>query len=364
MSRTLLRSIPSIGLFSAAVLVFSLSSAHAGGYGSYGGGSHGSYGSKGVTYSSHGSSGSHGSHGSYSSRGSSGSHGGGFLSRIANSLHQFHNRMQINSSHGSHGSYGSHGSHGSYGSYGSHGSSGGTIITYGSYGSMGSYGSHGSHGGVIISEKPIKGKATEEKKIENGEEPPKPDAPEGGEEGALPKPGEARAFRGDAILSVSVPAEAKVFVNGRATTSEGTHRRYISRNLTPGYSYTYEIRAEVTRDGQKIEETKKIDLIAGATQSLAFDLQPAEAPETTLTVNVPADAKVTLAGKNTTATGAVRVYSTRALDNGKEWKNYKIEVKIEREGKTLSDEQTITLKAGDSRELHFNFDEEKVASTR
>ncbi len=194
-------------------------------------------------------------------------------------------------------------------------------------------------------------------------------APDDG--GALPAPApgnaappdtgtEASYRRNSAILNVSVPAEAKVYVNGYLTKSTGERRSYISRNLVGNSSYKFELRAELIVDGEKIEQVKSIDLRAGQNESLAFDLRP-ENPETTLTLHVPEDAKVTLGGAETSATGTVRVFSTKTLPKGQQWSDYKVVVTLDREGNKLSKEQTISLKSGDTRDLTFDFDEAKVA---
>ena len=52
-----------------------------------------------------------------------------------------------------------------------------------------------------------------------------------------------------ALLTVSVPADARVLVNGVPTRSTGDVRRYVSRNLNPGFSYTYEVTTEATVNG-------------------------------------------------------------------------------------------------------------------
>ena len=168
---------------------------------------------------------------------------------------------------------------------------------------------------------------------------------------------------GEAYLSVQVPADAKVFVNGLATTSKGDRRQYVSRGLNDGYSYSYEVRAEVVRDGKVVEETKSVYVKAGETSQLAFNLKPATTPETSLTLIVPEDAKVTLAGSETAASGTVRVFSTNSLSG--EWTDYKVVVSLNRDGELKTKEQTIRLKAGDNKTLTFEFDgTEKVASRR
>lgn len=71
-------------------------------------------------------------------------------------------------------------------------------------------------------------------------------------------------------LAISVPSDAKVFVNGYETKSTGSQRRYVSYGLRPGFTYKYEIRAEILRDGQPLEEVRTVYLTAGATQDVAF----------------------------------------------------------------------------------------------
>lgn len=71
-------------------------------------------------------------------------------------------------------------------------------------------------------------------------------------------------------LIVNVPADAKVFVNGRATTSVGAIRQYSSAGLRPGSKYDYRVRAEFTRDGKSVSEEKTVSVAAGQTVVLAF----------------------------------------------------------------------------------------------
>ncbi len=167
-------------------------------------------------------------------------------------------------------------------------------------------------------------------------------------------------------LLVSVPADARVFVNGRATTSTGDERQYVSRGLENGQRYSYEVRAEVVRDGKTVTETQTAQLTAGSQSSLTFKLaaptataSSAKPPRTALKVNVPADAKVYLSGKETTSTGTSREFSTTNLNEGASWDNYTVRVVSNGETK----EETISLKAGEIRELTFDFDS-KVASAR
>ena len=80
-------------------------------------------------------------------------------------------------------------------------------------------------------------------------------------------------------------------------------------------------------------------------------------PKTSLALEVPDDAKVKLCGKETSATGQVRHFATSNLDEGMTWKDYSIEVSVERNGETITLEKTLDLLAGDSHLLKFEFDD-------
>lgn len=83
-----------------------------------------------------------------------------------------------------------------------------------------------------------------------------------------PKATEIRSDSG--LLSLWVPEDATVFVNGYQTKSTGNHRQYISNGLKPGLSYTYEVRVVVVRDGKPLEETRTVNLVGGQRSALAF----------------------------------------------------------------------------------------------
>ncbi len=61
-------------------------------------------------------------------------------------------------------------------------------------------------------------------------------------------------------------------------------------------------------------------------------------------------------------TGAIREFSTTRLAKGQSWDNYKIRVVLDRDGQKLSKEQTLSLKAGESRDVSIEFDSAQVAA--
>ncbi|MCS7305922.1 MAG: TIGR03000 domain-containing protein [Thermoguttaceae bacterium] len=92
---------------------------------------------------------------------------------------------------------------------------------------------------------------------------------------APPMPGPGQTFheptRSDSgLLTLYVPYDAKVFINGLPTRTTGSRRQYVSYGLLPGYRYKYEVRVEIIREGTILEETKVVYLTAGSKEALAF----------------------------------------------------------------------------------------------
>ncbi len=76
---------------------------------------------------------------------------------------------------------------------------------------------------------------------------------------------------GEATLTVLVPSDAAVFINGRPTTSKGDRRVYVSKGLMYGYCYGYVVRAQVTRNGKIVEDAQNIVLRPGESKEIVLD---------------------------------------------------------------------------------------------
>jgi uncharacterized protein (TIGR03000 family) len=72
------------------------------------------------------------------------------------------------------------------------------------------------------------------------------------------------------VLTVWVPNEAKVLINGLTTKSTGSTRSYVSYGLKLGQMYEYKIKAEVVREGKIITEEQTVLLQAGTQRSVVF----------------------------------------------------------------------------------------------
>lgn len=181
-------------------------------------------------------------------------------------------------------------------------------------------------------------------------------------------PSAFRSFDSSAVLTVSVPADAKVYINDDATKSTGDVRHYVSRGLIPGAAYTYRVRAEFSRNGEVVNQTKSVRLTAGSSATLDFsetateDAIASDPVETKLTLHVPADAKVILAGNEMRQTGETRHFVTSQLTPGQAWNDYVIRVEADRNGQIVSSVRTLTLTGGESREMTIDLDAPKVAA--
>ena len=73
-------------------------------------------------------------------------------------------------------------------------------------------------------------------------------------------------------MSISLPADAKLYVDGQLTrTMDKAVRTFLTPDLEEGQEYRYVMKAEVVRDGMLQSETKTIIVKAGAEISEAFD---------------------------------------------------------------------------------------------
>jgi uncharacterized protein (TIGR03000 family) len=73
-----------------------------------------------------------------------------------------------------------------------------------------------------------------------------------------------------AHLTVRVPAEAQIWIDGTTTTSTGPVRQFESPPLTPGSRYSYDIKASWNENGHEVTQTQHVEVTAGAHINVAF----------------------------------------------------------------------------------------------
>jgi uncharacterized protein (TIGR03000 family) len=75
-------------------------------------------------------------------------------------------------------------------------------------------------------------------------------------------------------VTVKVPADARVWFGGAATTSTGPVRRFYSSPLESGGRYTYSIKASWNENGQEVTQTQQVGVTPGAQVSVNFPVPP------------------------------------------------------------------------------------------
>ncbi len=76
---------------------------------------------------------------------------------------------------------------------------------------------------------------------------------------------------GKARLTLSVPADAEVFINDGPTKSTGARRVYLSKGLADGVNYWYRVRVRIVRDGKVYETIREVVLRVGDNKSVSVD---------------------------------------------------------------------------------------------
>ncbi len=74
-----------------------------------------------------------------------------------------------------------------------------------------------------------------------------------------------------ATVVLSVPAGAKVYVEGVALKSAAAERSFRTPALTPGQEYSYTVKAVVTEDGREYTEAKQVVVTPGETTAVSFE---------------------------------------------------------------------------------------------
>jgi uncharacterized protein (TIGR03000 family) len=86
-----------------------------------------------------------------------------------------------------------------------------------------------------------------------------------------PPPPSADAPRKSADLVVRLPADARLFVDGRATEQSGPKRTFETPDLRVGKAYSYEVKVVAVRGTFTVAETRRVTVRAGETTAVDFD---------------------------------------------------------------------------------------------
>jgi uncharacterized protein (TIGR03000 family) len=74
-----------------------------------------------------------------------------------------------------------------------------------------------------------------------------------------------------AVIQVTLPADARLTVDGYLTTSTSSNRTFVTPALPVGETFQYTLRAEVIRDGRTVVETQVVTVRGGEETSVPFN---------------------------------------------------------------------------------------------
>ena len=73
-----------------------------------------------------------------------------------------------------------------------------------------------------------------------------------------------------AKLIVNLPADAKLYVDGKQTKSTTGQRVFVTPNLPAGRDFSYELKVEIEQDGEPVTWTKTATVRAGETTRITL----------------------------------------------------------------------------------------------
>lgn len=253
------------------------------------------------------------------------------------------------------GGWGYGGCGGCWGCHGCHG----FVTTHSGFGCGGCFGCYGGHAmggccgggyavpaatGVYVAPPPP-----------GGPMPPPPPPTKGGAGGGVSAPdvpvavNSLPANRGQVV--VRVPADAKLFADGQATTLGGAERVFQTPELTSGRDFQYTLKVEIPEGTETKSISKQVVVRAGHRTVVDFT-GAADTVTSSVTVNLPAKSKLFVDGVATSTTGGTHTFKTPELTRGKSYV-YKFSAEIERDGQTELESREVTFKAGEPVNVNF-----------
>lgn len=87
---------------------------------------------------------------------------------------------------------------------------------------------------------------------------------------AVPAPKKTTLSAVPATIIVSLPADARLIVDGAPTNSTSDRRTLVTPALEVGSTFVYTMQAEVVRDGRTVAQTQEVTVRGGETSTVRF----------------------------------------------------------------------------------------------
>jgi uncharacterized protein (TIGR03000 family) len=197
-----------------------------------------------------------------------------------------------------------------------------------------------------------------------------------------------------ASVIVRLPADARLFADGRQLNLTGAERKFVSPDLPTDQEFAYRFRAEYERNGEVLSVTKTVTVRGGSSVAVEFvdmtaakvtppapagtptggkptaqepvkveppvkPAPPAPAPvdlpggdRATITVKLPPGATLYVDDRKSPSQDPVRSFSTPVLPNGREFA-YTLKAELVRNGQPETLTQKVPFRAGERVTVDF-----------
>lgn len=154
-----------------------------------------------------------------------------------------------------------------------------------------------------------------------------------------------------AQLQVSLPADAKLFVDGHLTSMTGAERSFNTPALTAGKDYQYTLKMEYVVEGATKTDSKQVIVRGGHRTNVTFGTA-VDKSSSPVVVKLPEKAKLFVDGMATSATGGQHTFRTPELNKGQPY-TYQFRAEIDRDGRTEVQTQKVVFRAGEAVNVDF-----------
>ena len=83
-------------------------------------------------------------------------------------------------------------------------------------------------------------------------------------------PAETSPVNNRVTLTLTVPPDAKILIEGSPAGPGGTRRQFVSPPIKPGHDYTYDIQVSWLQEGREVTQKRHITVHAGDLINLTF----------------------------------------------------------------------------------------------
>jgi len=167
----------------------------------------------------------------------------------------------------------------------------------------------------------------------------------------LPPPsGQVANDKQPATVVIKAAPDVKVLFNGKETVRKKAEEAFKTPDLLPGKAYSYDVVAEVSRDGKTYTTSQRVTVRAGERSEVSFGdaaevIAAAQAEAAHITVLLPEGGKLYVDGQVRGSGAAKQTFDTPKLSKGKTY-FYTLKVEVKSANNAGAKTQRVNVEAG------------------